>query len=248
MKKKNSISFLFVLLLSIITILITGERAALVSTLIFFVIAFILFDFSKKYKIILLVITTFSIITFLQFDENLKKRIGTIFDSLNSSSYIYENFDKIDKDIPENVTIFSQQHAKHYITGIRLFFSEPVVGIGPKNFRKLCAKEPFALRYGCSTHPHNTYVQLLSETGLIGFVLIFSLFCYHVFILFKIFINKYFYKTGIFNSSVSIYIAIFINLWPIAPNGSFYNNWNSIIFYIPIALILFFNNYEKNNK
>ena len=82
-------------------------------------------------------------------------------------------------------------------------------------------KEPYRLKYSCSTHPRNAYMQLLSETGLLGFIFIICLFCYHALILFKIFFNKYIFNNQNNNSLTCIYILIFINLWPIAPSGSF---------------------------
>ena len=42
----------------------------------------------------------------------------------------------------------------------------------------------------CTTHPHNIYVELLSDTGLIG-LMIFLFFLYKII---KIFINKKYYN------------------------------------------------------
>ena len=42
----------------------------------------------------------------------------------------------------------------------------------------------------------------------------------------------------------ALIIGIFINLWPIIPTGNFFNNWLSIMYFLPIAYYI----YEKNSN
>ena len=46
------------------------------------------------------------------------------------------------------------------------------------------------------------------------------------------------------DANLCFFAAIYINLWPIVPTGSFFNNWLSIIYFLPIGLILPF--FDKN--
>ena len=68
-------------------------------------------------------------------------------------------------------------HFNHYLSAIEMFKDNKLLGIGPKNFRKFCKDEKYFLNeFSCSTHPHNYYIQLLSETGIIGFGLFLSIY------------------------------------------------------------------------
>ena len=53
--------------------------------------------------------------------------------------------------------------------GLKVFERAPILGIGPATHRELCpsivGKMP---EFRCDNHPHNFYIQFLTETGLIG--------------------------------------------------------------------------------
>jgi O-antigen ligase len=55
---------------------------------------------------------------------------------------------------------------------MEVFFTSPFIGVGPDNYRNLCPEISGnnSLLY-CSTHPHNFYIQIAAETGLIGLFL-----------------------------------------------------------------------------
>ena len=135
-----------------------------------------------------------------------------------------------------------------------MFKNKPLFGHGVKMFRYSCKNFQFKSKrqyiddsgnltskyYGCSTHPHNTYMQLLAETGIFGFIALLVLFFY---LLVKILtINKS--EQNLLSVHILL-IAIFINLWPLIPTGNFFNNWISMIYFVPISYYLFEINYKR---
>ena len=135
--------------------------------------------------------------------------------------------------------IFSREHQNHYISSLRMFKDNIVTGIGPRMFRYTCALKKYNLWEGCSTHPHNTYVQLLAETGLLGFLfgaiiflIIFGSIIKHIF-------YKFVYKKHLFNDfQLCLISAILISIWPLVPTGDFFNNWLDIIYFLPVGMYL----------
>jgi len=92
---------------------------------------------------------------------------------------------------------------------------------------------------GCSTHPHNFYMQFLAELGLIGFALFISIF---IFTLYKLtrccYLN---FKKNISNHEKGlslILLGVFMVMMPILPSGNFFNNWMMAINFLPIGFYL----------
>ena len=101
----------------------------------------------------------------------------------------------------------------------------------------------------CNTHPHNFYIQILAEIGLIGFVFIFGIFAYLFYLLIKNLFYKYFKKKNLFSDSeVCILIGLFMVLWPLTTNGNFFNNWINLISFYPLGFFFYFFNKKKENK
>ena len=234
-KLKNKYIFTFLMVAFSSSILLTGERTAIflfILSLIFLSI-FIKEKFLKSnliFSIFFLIISSGLILTF---NKNLKERI------INQSTFQlfkYEN-----KLVP-----FSYHHQAHYKASYEIFKDSPIFGAGPKSYRYESLKEKYLKnnKNAWSTHPHNTYFQLLAETGLFSFLLIIGLFLFFfinsIFQLFKI---KIYFKNDLLVCTVCCFL---ISLWPIAPTGSFFNNWISIIYFLPIGFFWYGN--QMNNE
>ena len=73
--------------------------------------------------------------------------------------------------------LFSRAHEVHYATAIKMFVDNKILGVGPNMFRKKCREDKFFIESSsCTTHPHNTILQLLAETGLLGLSFFTSIF------------------------------------------------------------------------
>ncbi len=150
-------------------------------------------------------------------------------------------------DNKKNFHIFTLEHELLYFSSIKMFKEKPIFGHGPKMFREICKK--YKLDNGCSTHPHNTYVQLLAELGIVGFFPIIILFFYIVFILTRHFISNIFNydKYILKDEEIFLLICFCITLWPIAPTANFFTSWINAIYYFPLGFYLYLNNSKINS-
>ena len=147
------------------------------------------------------------------------------------------------------LNVFSVIHEGHYRSAIRIFKDNIFLGAGPRSFRLKCSEEKYLVSTtSCITHPHNTYIQLLSETGLIGFLFIFSIFIFLCLKCAKMIYYKFFLKNDIDPVKVCLMASFLITLWPIIPTGNFFHNWLNVIFYLPVGFFIWTIEKEKSEK
>jgi len=171
------------LILLLISIFLTGERANSIRSFIcIFIFAILVKNNFKLKKLLIISIVISPIIIYFSSD-----RIRERFDIYLSTKYGNENFLKTFKE---------SHHGAHYFTAFEIFKSYPIFGIGNKNFREECSNEKYnnksyaRISERCSTHPHQIYLELISEHGIIGSVIILFVIFYSIFKSFIIYIKK----------------------------------------------------------
>ena len=137
----------------------------------------------------------------------------------------------------EQIIFFSKQHEKHYLTAINMFKDNYIFGIGPKIFRQKCEDADYISYDGCSTHPHNSYIQLLTETGIIGTI---PVVYFYLYLFFRLIKNSTLVSnnTKEINYESILLLSILLSLFPLMPSQSFFNNWISLLYYIPLGFVL----------
>ena len=244
LQKKSKIFFVCILIfiLSEALIFLSGDRAA------FFYINFsalFVILFSKKLLKLRLIILSSSIllliiISFINpaakervFDQTVKEMIG--------------NEEKQPGEEIINFTIFTKTHTHHYVTAYKMYLDNKVLGVGVKNFRKLCKNKKYEIsKLSCSSHPHNTYLQILTETGIIGFLFLLSVLIYFCKYIFKHSVLRFKGKYYFNDFEICILSGIAIYLWPIIPTGNIFSNWLNIIMILNLPFFIWSRKKNEN--
>ena len=128
-------------------------------------------------------------------------------------------------------------HSPYYNTmkpGLLAFEEAPILGIGTGNFRNMCPDlvqgEPLLQ---CHPHPHNFYIQMASETGIIG--LIFgTIFLWSI--IWTCFRASWRNRDNVMLATA--WIIPFGLFWPVASSADFFGQWNNIFMWSAVAIAL----------
>jgi hypothetical protein len=138
-------------------------------------------------------------------------------------------------------------YLKEFSTFHQTWLMNKYLGGGIKMFRYNCLKRPnidenFSIRSSggntrmkCNMHPHNYYLEILTETGIFGFTIIVLVFMYMLFLAF--------FKNNILKLSVAKsyklipFVVLFImEIFPIRSTGSFFTTFNATYLFLTLSI------------
>tara|TARA_Y100001968_G_C19338982_1_gene708429 strand:- start:192 stop:1217 length:1026 start_codon:yes stop_codon:yes gene_type:complete len=236
------VSIIYISFCGLITF-ISGERMALATYLLGLFLSIILI---KKYRFIFFIsFILFSITSVLLYKshdfyqnynvvESKPHHLGLVIEKIDKDCINDTNCSRIIKLQPKLDVVLKNFSKTAYNDAFQLayqmFKSHPFTGVGMNNYKYGCLNINEFKRDVCWNHPHNFYLQFLTETGLIGL----SMFLFYIFLIFKnIAID---FKTNIF--SKYSFIGLVIIFWPIMSTGSLLKNWHGIETFFIIGLSL----------
>ena len=235
-KTKLFIGLIFLIFIDVITFG-SGERSAF-----FFMTAFsfILIFLSNNFKLARLI--TFIVSAIIIF-------IVTVYVP-TSNKKVMDTVNQVSTNNFTPLAPYSPLHEEHYIVGLMIFKDNILFGQAPNMFDILCQEDRYFYSVvACTSHPHNSYIQLLAETGLIGFSFLFFAFIVISVILFRHFLGILkIYNYNLPDHIIFLLAGLFFMTWPLIPTGSFFNNWTNVMYYLPVGFVLhyFYNDKVKN--
>ena len=239
------VPILFIIFLT--GIILSGNRIPLILFILTTILILIFHKNTRKYFILFIIIVpiTLSIL----YNTNI-----TVKNNYNS---FYGNIERIVKIITsENLknkinNKYAPSHLREFATFYDTWLMNKYFGGGIKNFRYYCHVRPNLdknSKFICNMHPHNYYLEILTETGIFGFIIILTFF---IMIIYISIIKKYFpnYSNKDKHFLVPFVFLFFSEIFPLKTTGSFFTTANStyifLILSITSALAIKYNLIEK---
>ena len=220
------------LFLSLIIIFLTGERMSMLLALLIFFVIFIL-EKRLRNKLFILIIC-FSLILSYFVLQNEKYYNRYIKQNLIQMGMVYDGV---------NYSLKDSIYFRVWVTGINFIKQKPITGSGLKFYYHNCNHdEKFFknIKLANCIHPHNIYLDLIGATGMLGLILFFSFLVNLIFVIKSSRIKNLSYKL-IFKGSL---LGLLILFWPLKTSGAFFNNFNSLILFTIISILI--TNYKLN--
>ena len=257
-KKFRSNNFFHSIYLSLIFVVsyITGERMAFATYAMGLFFLFLFLDGYRKtifssifFGLIALFIiiqlhpfyNDFKIIDSTEYHQGLK--IEKFYKCENDIDELCSKIINIQPSFIEIIKNFSTSaYGEIYLLAYKMFMDNPITGIGINNFNYICESNDFynnlMINYDCASHPHNIYIQWLSEGGL---------FVFFAFILYLFFLITFIAKNkGEKKYKIISLIVILIMFWPIMSTGSLIKNWFGVSTFFIVGLCICLSKFRNN--
>ena len=141
----------------------------------------------------------------------------------------------VDHFIHQLPTGYQSSYYKTMLPGVMAFEQAPILGIGTGNFRNMCEEIVGSEidKLQCHPHPHNYYIQMAGETGLIGLITG-TLFLWSIVVV--CFKASWRNRDNVIVATA--WVVPFGLFWPITSSADFFGQWNNIFMWSAVALAM----------
>ena len=235
-KFQQNALILFLISLFFLGAVIAGNRIPLLMFFMIIILFFLIEKLFRKTFLIIFPIICLMIFIPVKINENLYNHYsGVVAKSIDISEYLFKRFNYFNKEKIE----LPNAYAKEFETGILTWQQNKYFGGGVKSFYSNCTKIKNSVmdQYGgtnCNQHPHNYYLHIASELGLLGIFLTLT-----IFIILIIRSLSIIFLSNINEKKILIPFCVFLaEIFPLKTTGSFFTSANSTFLFIIISFIV----------
>ena len=213
-------------------LMLSGNRMPFI-LFIFTIFLIVLFqNQTRKYLLSFVIIFSFLFIFIYNASDKAKMNFNTFKMQISNMLVIAVKGDFKNKNSP--------QYLREFATFYDTWLINKYIGGGVKNFRYYCHHRPNKdknSKFICNMHPHNYYLEILTETGVIGFIVISLIFLQ---VLYLSFYKKYIIKSSLSANNIIVpFIFLFIvEIFPLKSTGSFFTTGNTTYLFLILAAII----------
>lgn len=215
-----------------ITIILSGNRMPLLLFLFSTSLIIIFNKQTRKFFLPALLVATVIFYLFINLNSKVNENFRAFYDQISKMTVIV-----IEKDLKNN---YVPPYLREFLTFYDTWLMHKYIGGGIKNFRYYCHKRPNIDKNSksiCNMHPHNYYLEILTETGIVGFSLITLAF---LTIIHLTLIKKYLLTSALNKNKIIVpFIFLFLaEIFPIKSTGSFFTTGNATYLFIIIGILI----------
>ncbi len=252
-KTKNTIIFNFLIFSGLILIvagtILSGNR---IPILMLMIMIFLMSIYQKKLRKILesIFILFFISIIFLIFQPEFKPHYRTfILKSAQIVTYVKQKFF-------HGQVVVKNVYVKEIESGLLTWEENKFIGGGINSFKWNCNNVDRSKMKGfispkgnvnCNNHPHNYYIEIAAELGVVGLLLILLLFIN----IFYLSLRKlHFSQTDKDNDEIlkAFFIVFIVEIFPLKTTGSFFSTFNANFIFFILPFIVGLIEYNKKTN
>ena len=229
---------IFLSLIYFLTIILSGNRMPLLLFVFSFFLLLLLERNLRKLFIPLVLIFIISFVSIFKFNPDVNSNFKNFYILIKKTALVF---------IPNyNQSVSALGHVKEFQSFYYTWQMNKYIGGGIKTFRSNCHNRKNIKsiivpgtggKFICNTHPHNYYLHILTELGLVGLIILLVIFFKTLYLSLKKKFSKFTNLRSRYIISPFI-LTFFIEIFPLKSTGGFFTTSNATFIFLILSFTI----------